>query len=236
LGLIQPPDRPCSLNSLEQAINDKITVSLTDNQFVPIPNFYKLDKQPIQYLDILIYTALKSFDNDDKDCFPKHETIAKRAGMSKRFVINSIKRLEAGEFLTVLRSDKKRTSNHYSFKKYDHFEMIPFDLLSQQDLTPNEKAILIGLRQFFIHGPLQCMDDISFFAKWLGLTYNTISPLYMSLVEKGYIKETQKIYKGKGSGKVLKTLTDKVSWDQMTNVKSILNQTSSTIYPILKVA
>jgi DNA-binding MarR family transcriptional regulator len=211
-------------------------VSLTDAQFVPIPNFYNIDKLPIQYLDILIYTALKSFDNDEENCFPKHETIASLAGMSKRFVIDSIKRLEAAQLIKVVRSDKKKVSNHYYFNELDRFEQIPNMLLTENDLTSNEKALLICLRQFFIHGPLQCTDDISFFAKWLGLSYNTVSPLYKSLVEKGYIKETQRIYKRKGSAIVLKTLTDKISWNQVKHVKSTLDESPVTTYPILKVA
>lgn len=213
-------------------------MSLTDAQFVLIPNFYKLDQTNLQYLDILIYTALKSFDNDDEDCFPMHETIGKRARLSRRFVIDSIKRLETSGFISVIRSAKKHVSNHYFFNKLERFEQIPYDLFEQPDLTPNEKAMLICLRQFFIHGPLQCGNDITFFARWLGLTYNTIVPIYKSLVDKGYILERVKIYRNKPNSTIVRILSDKIEWREMKCVRYLFQIVCEPkiIYPNLKVA
>jgi hypothetical protein len=215
-------------------------VSLTDARFVPIPNFYKLNQQAIQYLDILIYTALKSFDNSDDDCFPRHETVAKLVGMSKRFAIDSVKRLERAGLITVLRSAKKKVSNHYYFNSLKRFEQIPYGLLTAADLTPNEKAMLICLRQFFIHGPLQCINDVVYFSAWLGLSYNTVYPIYKSLVYKGYIVEQMKVFKSVQAGYVRKTLTDKIEWHTMHCVSPLLKafdtDSNSKVYRMLKVA
>ncbi len=213
-------------------------VRLTDTQFVAIPNFYRLDKQPIKYLDILIYTSLKSFDNADEDCFPMHETIAKRAGMSKRFVVESIKRLEQAGLITVVRSAKKKASNHYFFNSQKRFEQIPFDLFTKVDLTSSEKAMLVCLRQFFVHGPLKCIDDVPFFCKWLGLSYETIYPIYKSLVGKGYINEKMKVYRNSNISYIVRTLTDKILWKEMGCVSSLLEKVKfeSVEYPKLKVA
>jgi DNA-binding MarR family transcriptional regulator len=210
-------------------------VRLTDEpQFVVIPNFYLLDKSKIQYLDILIYTALKSFDNASKGCFPMHETIANLAGMSKRFVIGSIKRLEAAGLITVQRSLKKKNKNHYHFNKLERFEQIPYDVFEASSLTPNEKAMLICLRQFFIHGVLTCVDDVPFFARWLGLSYNTVKPMYNSLVDKGYIKEEFRFYRNQCSY-TYKRLTDKLSWRKMSCITSIYRTLNKPEQPMLKI-
>ncbi len=210
---------------------------LTDETpFVAIPNFLQLDKSKIQYLDTLIYTALKSFDNPYEGCFPRHETIAARAGMSKRFVINSIKRLEASKLITVQRSDKRRVSNQYQFTKLEHFEQIPYDLFTATGLTANEKALLVCLRQFFVHGVLTYIDDISIIVKWLGLSYATIKPLYNSLIEKGYIQEQFKIYRKSKCNSTIKRLTDKISWLKMSCITSTLAKFNKPVMPKLKVA
>lgn len=211
---------------------------LTDETpFVAIPNFLQLDKSKIQYLDTLIYTSLKSFDNvADGDCFPRHETIAERAGMSKRFVVDSIKRLEAAGLITVKRSDKKKVANRYYFKEHKHFEQIPYDFFDATDLTPNEKALLICLRQFFIHGLLTCIDKFSVLVHWLGLSYATVKPLYNSLVEKGYIQEKFKIYRNGNSTLVIKRLTDKISWHKMSCITLTLAKFNKPEQPKLKVA
>ena len=79
-------------------------------QYVPIPYLLHLPQQCLQYKDILTYVALRSFDNELHECFPRHDTIALKAGMSRKFVIQSIKRLELANLITVKRSKKQRDS------------------------------------------------------------------------------------------------------------------------------
>jgi hypothetical protein len=83
---------------------------------VALPDFLKITDHGLQYLDILVYTALRWFNNvEDSLCKPMHETVGKKAGLSKRFVIESVKRLEASDAISVDRSEVNRVSNQYFF-------------------------------------------------------------------------------------------------------------------------
>jgi AraC-like DNA-binding protein len=197
-------------------------VNTNAGPYVNVPDFLDLKDKNLQYLDALIYVTIKSFNDTSSDiCFPSHETIAKRAGMSTRFVIDSIKRLEAYSLIKVERSKdrfKKRASNYYCFiegvgKMFHTTKKIPTAIFDAKELTANEKAMMICLRQFFNHGLLTSIWTVSEYAKRLGLSYSIVKKQFDSLVVKGFITESQKLLKSlKKSNKVYK-FSNKINWD-----------------------
>jgi DNA-binding MarR family transcriptional regulator len=201
------------------------TYNLQD-RFVTIPPFLKLRENKLKYLDALVYAALKSFNSQYADiswfrpnrlheegCFPSYDTICKQSGLSRATVVASIKRLEAAKFITVTRSNKLKVVNHYWFPDLDQSYTIPFKLFRSDDLSPNEKAMLICLRQFYIGDGLNCMftEVIAEIAKHLGVTYRTVHCQYIKLVEKGYVIDKTELYKDQYERRVIK-LTDKLCW------------------------
>ncbi|UEG53429.1 helix-turn-helix domain-containing protein [Mucilaginibacter daejeonensis] len=184
-----------------------------------LPNFLKLTDQGLQYLDISVYTAFKWHDNPDQDCFPMHETVGKMAGLSKRFVIESVKRLEASGVITVDRSEVKRVSNLYYFAKPHRntiLDKIPKDFFElTSDLTKNERAMLLCLRQFFNHLPYECHESkpCEYFGEWLGISKDTVRKQFSALIAKGYIAERFNIRKCGQKARTYYMLTDKIDWN-----------------------
>jgi DNA-binding MarR family transcriptional regulator len=182
----------------------KYSMNVHMGQFVLVPGLLNLKDKDLQYLDTLVYASLRSFNNAaNGDCFPTHETIAGRAGLSKRFVINSIRRLETAGLVKVERSTKVKVSNQYYFDLPGtqlSMARIPFELFYILNLTPYEKAMLICIRQFFEHGFLKCMYNVKKLANYLGLTYRIVSKQYHQLVAKHYITELRVNFKCKAKG------------------------------------
>jgi len=162
-------------------------------QFVLVPRILQLEQKKLQYLDILVYASLRSFDNKQPgNCYPSHVGIAKRAGLSRRFVITSIGRLEKAGLITVHRSNKVKEPNQYWFEDKQvglALSPIPIALFNVSCLTANQKAMLICLRQFFEHGYLQSTHTLQVMAFGLGLTVAKVYEQYRELVAKNYIAE-----------------------------------------------
>ncbi|MEN0011366.1 helix-turn-helix domain-containing protein [Flavobacterium nitrogenifigens] len=163
-----------------------------------MPYFLKLDEQNLNYLDVLTYVALKSFDNPDHRCFPSYESIADRAGLSRDFIIKSISRLKDAGYIRIWRragfqSANKSYPNHYYFNKLDkgdYFFMIPYELLSEDRITNYEKAILLLLYQFSVT-PTTVIGKMDRFVKMLGISKNAIYKKYLSLADKGFIDKSR---------------------------------------------
>lgn len=162
--------------------------------FIAKPHFFKeetkfkINDSKIEYTDVLTYVALRSFNNVKyNSCFPALQTIAEKAGISKKFVSKSIERLEAAEFINVFRSGKLRIGNRYMFRKFQYFDKIPYDLFSCNDLSLYEKSMLLCLREVG-HTPVDLQGTISELANMLGVTYKTLYCQLNSLIQKGYIK------------------------------------------------
>ncbi|WDF54899.1 helix-turn-helix domain-containing protein [Mucilaginibacter sp. KACC 22063] len=196
------------------------------DRFVTIPSLLKLKDKGLKYIDVLVYTALKSFNSQFADikwfkpnkiyeegCYPSYDTIAKQSGLSKPTVVNAVKRLEAAKLITISRSEKVKVANHYWFPDLDQSYTIPFKLFKADDLTANQKAMLICIRQFYIGEELTCMFTkvIADIAKHLGLSYRTIEAQYDVLVEKGYVIDEEQEYKTNYHRRVLR-LSDKLTW------------------------
>jgi hypothetical protein len=194
-------------------------VNLNDGgTYVPVPDVLKVTDKHLQYLDMLTYASMRSFDNPVNGCFAMHETIGKRAGLSKSFIIESVKRLEKAGLITVDRSEKKRVSNHYFFATVDagfkwSCSQIPTRIFQVADLTSNEKAMLICIRQFYYHGKHTCLYGHKFYAKWLGLSLDTVRKQFSSVIRKGYVIRPQKLVKHGGKSALRYLLSDKLNWD-----------------------
>jgi DNA-binding MarR family transcriptional regulator len=188
--------------------------------YVGLPNFYKLTDQNLEYKDVIVYTALKWFNNDlDSLCFPRHDTVAKLAGVSKNFVIASIKRLELASVITVERSKQKHKSNYYYFAKpwrNRRQDKISKDFFKNTlDLTSHERAMLLCIRMFFDESNNECYlpNPVVHFAKWLGLTKDQVRKQFAALLKKDYIAEHFVNRKRSDKVRSYYKLTDKVDWD-----------------------
>ena len=178
---------------------------------MPLFNFHNSN---LKYMDVLVYVAIKSYDNKEGRCFPSHETIGERAGISRDFVIDSIKRLESERYLSVYRHEKFKApnrsySNNYYFPEVEVFNPIPYEIFKATDLTGNEKAMLLLLRQF-ANSSIDIFASMDDFVNVLGLTKQTIYKKYNTLLKKGYLVKT----KTKGWIK-----TQKIDWSYPDQIK-----------------
>jgi DNA-binding MarR family transcriptional regulator len=189
-------------------------VNYTDKQFIAMPDFLNLKQQNLKYLDALTYLAIRSFDDKDKPyCYPPYEKIMERSGFGRTFLSQSIKRLEDAGFLTIVHSKRDGTCNRYYFGDLEHYEQLSYDVLYKtQDLTKHEKAMLICLRQFFVHGRLQCIYTTKIFAEQLGISYQQVYKPLRGLIAQGYIKAVSVSYKLSSKTTIYFKLTDKINW------------------------
>ena len=155
-----------------------------------MPDFLFLKTKKIKYLDALTYVSIRYHNNNDREyAHPSYERIAEVSGLGRTFVVDSVKRLELAGFLTITHSKRQGRCNRYHFGKLDHFERIPPALLKVTDLSPNEKAMLICLRQFLNHGLHSSADKVSDFARHLGVGYRAVDRQFKGLLAKGYVEE-----------------------------------------------
>lgn len=109
---------------------------------VPDPVIEHKDLKPIDYL---VYANIRRYMNKDtKTCWPSLATIAKDCQCSIPTVRTSIKRLHKEGLVDII----KRTgqSDMYRFKDLlKNFERFTPEFLDNKDITPEEKAYLIGL-------------------------------------------------------------------------------------------
>lgn len=179
-----------------------------NGQFIILP--YPFDfkgNSLLKYPDILIYISIRSFNNEFDGCFPSYESIAKRAGCSRDYVIKAVKRLEKAGMISVKRSRKRDESNRYTFptKIYQH-ERIPYHIFDA-DLSMTEKSMLLCVRQFInkqvVAGMWQKLSQVS---DSLGLSYRQVYKPFKSLIRKGYIEKRVEKHG------VRYYFTDKIPW------------------------
>lgn len=201
---------------------------MNDNQrFIIKPDFKNLSEHKLNYKDILIYIAIRSFYNfEDKYCYPSYDAIAKRAQLSKKFVGESVKRLEGAKFLQVWRVVKRRIRHYYRFDQpIISYQKVPYQLLLDSDLTVFEKGILLLFREH-CDSFYECSKSIAEIASESGLTYRTIHNQYQTLLLKGYIVEC--LYEDPLNNTLSKVirLTQKLKWDfpQSQNTRSAINE------------
>ena len=107
-------------------------------RFVIKPNFNNLSEYRLKYTDILTYITIRSFYNSkDKYCYPSYNTIASLAKLSKKFVGESVKRLDKAGFLDIWKIGNVRVSHSYMFCDVVAFQKIPYQLFQATELTSN---------------------------------------------------------------------------------------------------
>ncbi len=135
-----------------------------------------------------------------------------KAGVSRNFVIQSIKRLKKSgllDYITSKATKDKNNSNRYSFEELHGFDQIPVSFFNLDDLTYAEKGMLLCIRQYFVHGWLTTTFSMSTMAHWIGISYKTLYSQFIKLIGKGYIQE---IKKGKKGQRICYVLTDMIKW------------------------
>jgi len=183
-------------------------MSTINNRFILLPDEFCTPDNGLRHSDSLIYLSIRSFRNTSTShCFPSLNVIAERSGVSKQTVLSSIERLTKAGLLEVEKADRLKASNKYHFKDSKSFLQIPFEVFELQDLSLNEKSILVCLRKCFDSQSLQSfITQISDISLFLGLTYKQVYNPIKALIAKGYISRS-KI----GRVDVLE-LTEKVNW------------------------
>ena len=160
-------------------------------RYVLIPNLGNLTEYGLHYKDLLTYTTIRSYYNTkDKFCFPSYIALATRSGLSKKFISESIKRLECASLLQVWKIGKFHVRHCYRFDETRELRKVPFELLSVTDLTVSEKCILLLLSEFELV-LLDSEDVIEQVAHNGGLVKRTVSRHVKSLILKGYLVERQ---------------------------------------------
>ena len=184
-----------------------------NDRFILLPSINTKAMQGLHYKDLLTYITIRSYNNSTTDwCIPSLDTISERAGMNKKTIIKSIKRLERAGYLEVKRTIKRRESNEYKFARVNVFCQIPYSLFDVDELNSSQKAMLLCLRQCFDNINLECMPgSLSNMAIMLGLTYKTVYTQYKILLERGYINELATIRKSGKTKKIIQ-LSEKLNW------------------------
>lgn len=110
---------------------------------VPQPKERETSLKPFDYL---VYANIRRYVNKDTmTCFPSLDTIADKCGSTIPTIRQSIKRLlKEKMFEAIIRTGQ---STMYKFTNLlDGFEMFTSEFLDSEELTPEEKAYLIGLQ------------------------------------------------------------------------------------------
>jgi DNA-binding MarR family transcriptional regulator len=187
--------------------------ALINDRFILLPSHINLTRERLHYRDLLTYITIRSFNNENEGiCTPTYDKIVERSGMSRKFISKSIKRLQRSGYLEVTRSSTRRACNQYSLQKVLAFSPIPHSIFAADDLTANQRAMLITLRQFFDSISLELyVGNLASMAKLLDVSYKTIYTQYVALVASGYIEEVFKTYKSRKSRKIIR-LSEKLNW------------------------
>ena len=126
-----------------------------------------------------------------------------------------MKRLENGGVITIKRATKrvvrdKLPVNHYEFTRYFQFDRIPYGLF-ENELSLNDKSMLLVLRQFFYNLKMRPGYQIKRISSELGVSYKVIHQRIESLVKLGYIKKLELNHR-KGDFACKYEYTAKVDW------------------------
>lgn len=156
-------------------------------QHVQLPNNMTATKE-LTPKDLLVYVSIKRFMNKDSlECFPSLDTIVKLSGISKPTVRKTIDKLQSLGYITVR---KEGRSNVYKFSTYKKFEPFSYSFLDKEDLSPEEKSLIIVEQQYMFkdqegfgkitYTDLELSDKIN-------MSYNSIVKYHKSLEKKGYL-------------------------------------------------
>ena len=113
-------------------------------QHVQVPDPIKEHKN-LKPIDYLVYANIRRYMNKDTNmCYPSLDTIANDCQCSIPTIRTSIKRLHSEGLIEIIK--RKGQSTMYRFKELlKNFERFTPEFLDNKDVTPEEKAYLIGL-------------------------------------------------------------------------------------------
>ena len=160
------------------------------NRFILKPNFHNLGELGLDYQDLLTYITIRSFYNSNsKYCYPSYKAISKLSGLSTYFIGKSIRRLKDAGILSVWGVfGRRRKANWYMFDDHSGLSRIPFELLLDDELSTNEKAILVLLFEYCKSG--FCSESLVEIADKSGVSYRVLNSYFQPLLLKGYIVES----------------------------------------------
>lgn len=156
-----------------------------NKQHVQVPTM-DLKSEGLAHIDPYVYACIKKYMNmSTKQSWPSNSTLTKISGLSPKTIIEAIRRLEKGGYISVQREYGK--SNVYTFNDYKKFEIFSYDFLDREDLTPKEKALFITLQ------PLMFKDDTTGV-----ITYNTKNLADKIALSVNTLKKHESCLKDKG--------------------------------------
>jgi len=187
--------------------------SKKQTRFIKQPFITDLEDKGLKYTDLFTLYALLSFrNNKSKLCYPSTRTLADTMKIARQSVITSIERLAASGIVEV-QSGNREVSNHYKFNiDEDKFKMLPYDLLNNDELTINEKSILIAIRQYCLDETTDSILMKTQIAKNIGIGYSAFRKQFNHLKEKGYVEEAVAYGKGGTEKFQIRMNAEKVNW------------------------
>jgi len=140
--------------------------------------------------DILVLAHIKiHYNSTTKLCNPGTDCLVKESGYSKKFILESVKRLESAGLITVIRQRGK--SNQYSFTdKGKKFERFAESFLNIKNLSNNAKEFYMRLQEFlYIHddGTADTTYNTNQIALLTGISRPSVIKYLSELEDKGYL-------------------------------------------------
>lgn len=134
--------------------------------------------------DVLVYLYLKSYDNEQHECFPSLATLSKRSGAAINTIKEAINSLVENGYITIV---KKGRSNYYYFNKILKFDKFSPEFLDNPITSFKEKAYIAASYQYMYkdlvnYGKISYSD--SELAKVLNISESTIKRLNKDLNKK----------------------------------------------------
>lgn len=187
--------------------------SHVQTRFIKQPFITDLEDKGLRYTDLFTLYALLSFRNSKtKLCYPSIRTLSTIMNIGDQALQSSIKRLAASGIVEV-ESGNREISNRYRFNiDEDRFKMLPYDLLSNEELTVNEKSILIAIRQYCLDETVDSIMMKSQIAKNMGISYSAFRKQFDNLKAKGYVEECVAHGKGGAEKFQIRMNGDKINW------------------------
>lgn len=160
---------------------------MSNKQHVQVPNNMTVNDE-LTPKDLLIYATIKRFMNKDTlSCFPSLATISEKSGVSKPTILKAINKLQKLEYFRI---EKDGRHNVYVFNSYKNFEPFSYDFLDNEDITTEEKSLIIAEQQLMFkdhngYGKIT-YSDLELSEK-INMSYPSIVKHHKSLEKKGYL-------------------------------------------------
>ena len=156
-----------------------------NKRHVQVPNDMTI-AHVISPKDLLIYTAIKRYANNNGVSYPSLKRISDDSGASINTVRKSISILEREGYIEV---DKSKKNNIYHCKKYDNFEPFSYEFLDKKDMSFTDKAYYIASQQYMIkeNNEGKTTYTNAELAKLINMPESTVSKCNRNLQDKGYL-------------------------------------------------